>query len=238
MARQLEQIIESQVRAWTEQQKELTRRYSSESWPIITIAREFGARGSEVSRLLGEKTGFMVWDGELVHEIAKKCGGDETILHTLDEHRRNAIDDAVSGVLMGAPHTNLLYLRSLIHVVDTIAARGNAIIVGRGAHYIVRNRPLLRVRIVCPLDIRVRWYAEQHQVDAREARRIVEEMDTDRIEFIRITFRKDATCSTDYDLVLNSGIYSLEQIADMILQAYQMRFSWKPARSVRKAAAV
>jgi cytidylate kinase len=229
MARKPEQIIDEQVRAWTHRQAEAQRQGEGRTrWPLITVSREFGAQGAPLAELLGRRLGFTVWDKELVQAVAEESGGAERIVETLDEHGRKAIEDAMRGTLMGVQHTHLQYLRTLVRVVRTIAAHGNGIIVGRGANYICDPATILRVRVVCPLDVRVRRYAAQHHLDERQARRMVEELEAERVEFVRQHFKRDVAAPADYDLVVNSGTYTLEEMADVVVAAYEAKLGRRP----------
>ncbi len=221
MARSFEQIIENQIKKWEMSNVGRTRRQKPN--PVITISRAFGAQGLALALRLGERTGFTVWDQELVQAVAQEAGGDERLMRSLDEHHRKAIDDAVRGALMGSPHTNTQYLRALMRVVQTIAQHGNAIIVGRGANYILAPHQRLAVRLVCPLDECVRRYAEREHIDEETARRKIVEMDAVRAEFVRHNFKRDVTDPADYDLVLNVATFDLEALADLVLEAYRLK---------------
>ncbi len=218
-----EQIINAQVQAWEEQQAVREREDKQRAfWPVITISREFGARGAALARILAERIGFEVWDKDLIRAVADERGGDVRMLKTLDEHRQKGIEDAVRGAMTGQ-NTNLKYVRSLMHVVHTLAVHGSNIVVGRGANFVCKPAEAFRVRIVCPLEKRVRGYAEREGLDLREARKIIEKRDAERVDFIRRTFRKDLAAPSNYDLVLNSNTYTLEEMADLVLAAYQTK---------------
>ena len=162
--------VERQCRLW-ELQREVHRIEAVESWPIITVSRQFGAQGEALARLIGERIGFTVWDDELVHTVAEEAGANETILKSLDEHRRRAIDDAIEGALMGGKYLNSEYLRRLMKLVHTIHSHGKSIIVGRGAHYLLDSATILRVRVVSPFDVRVKEYGERQGLTPDRARR-------------------------------------------------------------------
>ena len=65
----LTHIVEQQCRRWELLRKE--RQREAAVWPVITISREFGAQGEAVGRIIAERTGFALWDKELVHELAE-----------------------------------------------------------------------------------------------------------------------------------------------------------------------
>ena len=225
MSRTVEQIIEDEVRRWMYQQASVPRtRDPVRTWPVITVSREFGAGGSELGVLLGERTGFTVWDRKIVEAIAEESGCLDTTFNSMDERPKTAIEDIIHGALMGSERTNIYYIRALIRIVRAIASHGRAVIVGRGAHCILRDTPALRVRVVCPLELRIRRYAEKHNVDLKQAGEIIRQKEKERIEFVRLNVHRDMTNASDYDLVLSSGSFDMQQLADLVVHAYRSRF--------------
>ncbi len=225
--RSLTQLIEDEVQKWAMRAQE-RKRQGRVTWPIITISREFGARGAALANCLGERLGFRVWDKSLLQAIAEESGGDRKVLELLDEQVRRGIDDAVIAASMGSRYSNTQYLRALMRVVHAISAHGNSIIVGRGANYIAKPKKSLTVRVVCPLDLRVKGYAERQQLTEKQARKHIEKMDAGRAQFVRHHFKHDGTEPADYDLTLNAATFTLDEMADLVLQAYEAKLNKRP----------
>lgn len=239
MRKHPEQLINEQVQRWRLRQamEESASKWSgkaSEWWPIITISREFAAHGDALAKVLSERTGFAVWDKKLVQAIADVGGSDVRVVQTLDERHQRVIEDAVRGAL-NAQCTNYHYLQSLLRVVHTVAAHGGVIVIGRGAHYICEPHKALRVRVVSPREERVRCYAAREGLSMREARRIVDQRETDQASFIRSAFKRDVTDPADYDLVLNAATYGVEGLADVVMAAYESKVGRRPKRAASVA---
>lgn len=236
MTRNLEHIVNDQVHKWAHEQHLLARRGNvHERWPIITISREYCAQGTEVAHRLSERIGFTLWDKDLVRAIAEASGGDESVVATLDERRRRAIDEAVQEVLSGARYANVRYHRTLLRVVHAVAARGGSVIIGRGASFICDPRTQLAVRIVAPLEERVRRFAAQNEIRPLEARRIVAQVDRERKDFIRDHFHHDVTDPAFYDLVINAHAFHVEQAVDLIMMAYEKKVGKRPREAEASA---
>ncbi len=221
-----ESIVDAQVRKWN-YERELLKPPSSglKTWPIITISRECGAGGRSIARALSDRLGFTLWDKELVTAIADATGGDESFISMLDERRRQAIDEVIYGfVRTPRQPTNIRYHRTLLAVVEAISQRGGSIVVGRGANYVGKRSSRLAVRVVKPLNQRVSWWAEEHDLTMLEARREVTETDRERDGFVRQYFRYDVADSSAYDLTVNTGTYSIDEAADLIISAYEKKF--------------
>lgn len=223
MGRKTKQIIEEQINAWSHQNlKDRRSRSQKNVKPAITVSREFGALGAALGRLMGEKMDFKVWDNELLAAIADELDSNENMLETVDERLREPVQDAVAGFLINL-NTNVNYLRSLIRVVKTIESYGNCIIIGRGANYICQKNSSFHLRIVSPLQERVKGYAKRENTSNEEALNIIREKDAERANFVKYHFNKDVTNASDYDLLLNSGTYSLEEMTAIAQEAYKKK---------------
>lgn len=223
MAKSVPQIVEEQIRAWSRHNTQpASSKKEPEVYPAITISREFGSPGAALAEYLGDKTGFDVWDKKLLQRISEELGSDQKMIETLDERRKEAIEDTVASYLSNV-HTNVKYLHSLIRVVRTIEEHGRGIIVGRGANFICENKKSVHIRLVAPLRDRIADYAKRSGMNKQEVERMTEEKDRERTEFIRRNFQEDVNNPLSYDLVINSSSYSLEQIAEIVLKAYSIK---------------
>jgi cytidylate kinase len=61
-------------------------------------------------------------------------------------------------------------------------------------------------------------------MDIGRARAQVERADAERSRFIRQSFSRDPAVASDYDLVVNTGTFSLEKAARIVLEAYGEKF--------------
>lgn len=219
-----ERIIEDQVRYWSMKSRVPEER-TTEWRPVITVSRAFGAQGDALGRELGRRTGYTVWDRDLVQAVANAANGDVRIMETLDERRRKVIDDAVRGFMRGLDHTNTQYFRALVRVIRTISEHGQAIIVGRGANYLVAPGRALRIRLTAPIEWRIERYGARHGLPVAEVRDQVRKMDAERADFVSYFFRRDIADPDDYDLVLNAQTFSVDSMANLVLEALKTRFA-------------
>lgn len=223
MSKKIAKIIEEQINTWKYTNTAARSRLSSQrKYPIITISREFGARGAALGEYLGEKIGFKVWDKELLQAIANEMGGGLRTIESLDERRLQTVEDTITGFLINIP-TNMTYLRSLIKAVKTIESYGNGIIVGRGANYICKNPGALHIRVVSPKNERIVEFANRENISVEKAKYIIENKDWEREEFIRKNFHKDVGEPSDYHLTLNSEVFTIDQMATIVIKAYKKR---------------
>jgi hypothetical protein len=227
----VERFISSQFRAWNH--READEGTGAAALPLITISREYGGLGAMLAHTLGERIGFTVWDQELLTAIAAHTGADERFLDQLDERKRSALSDLINGVILGNAYMRSEYLQALMTVVHTISYHGAAILVGRGANYILAAEDCLRVRVVRPLAQRVADIAERKALSEKAARSHIQKMDKERLDFLSQHFKRNGAEPAHYDLVLNSGIYSGPQMADLVAAAYRLKFGREPSARSR-----
>lgn len=106
----------------------------------------------------------------------------------------------------------------------TIARHGRAVIVGRGAQFILRPERTLRVRAFAPPEVRIARIAERDRISRDEARAVVLRHDAERNAFCRQHFNADPSDPHHYDLLLNTGTLSVETCADGVVGAFRARF--------------
>lgn len=109
----------------------------------------------------------------------------------------------------GAPQGQLddeSYIRTLTSVIQGIAARGSAVILGRGSQAILQHAPAtLHVYVVAPLDLRIATLKEREGSSDEEAERRIRESDHNRHAFHQRYFKVDVDDPMLYDLMIHSG---------------------------------
>jgi cytidylate kinase len=224
--RSLTAIVDEQIHRWRIEQARRARERSTRerAKPIVTVSRQAGSRGTDLARLVSESLGFSFWDQELVNRIAEQIGAPEAMLRAVDEHPRGRLADLLSGILMGDRSTEEEYFAQLVRLVGSLAERGGAVIVGRGAQFVVGAESALRVRVVAPLDARVHTLAAQRGIRDAEARAEVERLDRERGAFMRHHYDRDVTDPAAYDLLINSATLPMESAVRVVVAAYRTKF--------------
>lgn len=223
------QIVEQQVRKWAlEKQSQERHEEATDYWPVVTVSREYGSLGATLGSMVAERLRFDFWDQELVHAIAEESGAYEPLVASLDENRRNMLEDFVDCALLGPTYTNSEYLRQLLRVIHTVAQHGRAVVVGRGSQFILENAEALRVRAVGPVALRTEGVAVRQSISMKEARARAERRDRERATFIRHHFKRDIADPSSYDLVINTSTLTLQRAAEIVVAAYRIKFAELP----------
>jgi cytidylate kinase len=210
----IEKIIDEQVKKW--EMMLAAKRVKEEALPIITISREPGSGGRIVAQRIAERLGLDLFHQEIIHEMAKSTRASTRLLATLDEKALSVLQDWISTLINRNHLWPDQYLKHLMNVIVSIGKHGRAVMVGRGANFILPPDGRFRVRIVAPLDIRVQNVAREFGVTRDEAKRRVLRTDSDRRAFVRKYFHADITAPVNYDLVINTGTVSIDAAVEAI----------------------
>ncbi len=202
---------ERQMQAWArrteiedraEHAKELERLAASVK-DYLALSREEGAGGSEIAQSLGGTLGWEVLDRNLLDRVAERFRDSRTMLELVDEKCSNWVYDVLGTWMERNVVSSEKYVTHLIHVVLAAARRGNVVLVGRGAQFLLPPEKGLAVRIIAPLRYRVRQTMQREGLDESAARRFIEQKDLGRREFVRRHFHHDIDDPHLYDLVIN-----------------------------------
>lgn len=218
MAKQVSKMIEEQVQFWALKNPVSSSKMNTKRLPVITISREFGAKGAALAERLGEELHLKVWDKDLLEVISRKLDSNPEFVKQLDENRRSLVEDAIFG-FMNHKGTNLNYLMYLVKAVQTIERLGNAVIVGRGANYICQHPDSLHIRVVAPLKDRIADIARKEQLSREQALIIIKQKDAERANFSGYNFNRDITNASDYDLILNSSVFTMDEMVELVTMA-------------------
>lgn len=217
------QFAEQQAKKWTS--------YTSKTFvekmnylPAITFSSQAGSGGTVLAKITAEKMGFDHFNRELLEVVAKSAEVTPETLEHLEKERFSGIQDFISSLLDEKYLWPGVYLEHLKNMIHAICQRGHAVIVGRGANFILPSEKRLSVRVVAPLSARIDRVAQKFEVSPEEAKKRIEHRESRRTAFIKQSFEKDIGNPVFYDLVLNSEEMGLEAVVDGVCSAWFEKF--------------
>ncbi len=213
----IHQLIEEQVRRWEILRKE--SQPAATPLPVITLSREPGSGGKLVAQAVAERLGLDLFHHDLIHSMAADADTSARVIRTLDEKGVSMLEDWVSAAISERHLWPDQYGQVMMRVIGTIARHGKAIIVGRGANFVLPPENRLRLRIIAPLEWRVKCVANAFGVSMKEARRRVLHTESDRRAFVRKYYHSDIRDPLNYDMILNTGTLSVDAAAAAICSA-------------------
>jgi cytidylate kinase len=216
--RSITAIVEEQVQKWQIMHRE---KKETPPLPVITISREPGSGGRLVARAIAEELGMDVFHQEVLHEMAKSAQVSAQLLETLDEKGLNTLEHWVSSMVNERHLWPDEYSQHLMKVVATIAKHGNAVLVGRGANFILPRDKRFSVRVIAPKAMRIANVAKAFDLSQEDATRRVIRTSSDRKAFVRKYFNADIADPLNYDIVLNTEVLSIAEAARAVSSIFK-----------------
>jgi cytidylate kinase len=199
---------------------------------VITVEREYGSGGGLIAKKLADHLGWQLWDHAITCEIAKRLNCDITEVEQREERcdttfyrllktfMRGSYEDQI-----GSRGVEMLDAEELAHIFEAlaleIARKGNAVIVGRGAPWFLRNRDdVFHLFVYSSREDKVRRVrASGHSL--HEAEELVERVDRERAAFVKKYYDKTWPQRDLYHMMVNSKVGE-QTVVDLALKEIQV----------------
>lgn len=191
--------------------------------PVIALSRDHGSGGREIARQLAKHLAVPVYDKELMDAVVERSGANPHLMAQLDEKTRGFWDSWIVSMLSGENVLDDNYRRQLVKVVLGIFNTGNGgVIVGRGAHLVLAQQNVFRVRIIASPETCAERVARERQISREEARKEVARVNEGRSKFVWDVFKQRLNEPAAFDLTINTDHSSkYEEVAEIIIFAMQ-----------------
>jgi cytidylate kinase len=167
---------------------------------VLTLAREAGAEDVDFIGTLADRLHLRVYDRELLEQEAVRLGLAESDLAQIDEQPAGMVQRFRAGSLQHR------YFEALGQLMKEFAKQGNVLLVGRGSNQFLQDHPgAFHVRLVAPLDVRVRRVMERRWMREEAARQWIVQSDNQRRRFLQTYFSADWSDPLAYHVTANSG---------------------------------
>jgi cytidylate kinase len=199
---------------------------------LITLEREYGCGAGNIAVQLAERLGWKVWDQLLTEEIARLANVDRSAVRRCDERLDSRLHRLARSFWRGSYERNSAALGSQMFDADcmmemmqktmnTIGQEGNAVVVGRGAPYLLRENPdAFHVFLYAPRSEKIRRImAEGHSEE--DAAEMVDTVDRERIAYVKHYFNADWPTRSLYHVMLNTAVGN-EPVVQTILDTMHL----------------
>ena len=194
---------------------------------VIAIGRQFGSGGHDIGKILAEKLGYDFYDAEIIQMTAGTTGYTLEFIKKNEEIMTNSlIYDLVNQMYLNAdmqdeaPKDKIF--EAECQVVRNLAKKGNCVIVGRCADYVLRNSGnCLKVFFSAPLMSRIRRVAQRQNISEGEAKATVQKNEKLRADNYRYYTRRMWGAAGNFDLSLNTD-FGEEFIENRIRSAMKL----------------
>ncbi len=216
MKKSVNMIIEEQIKKWQMQQTMIREMDHTKKISVVTVSREPGSGGILMAEKLSALPGLELINKGSVTEMVRDSEKSTGLVETVDERGFSMIEDWISAVISEKHLWPDEYMQLLLKIVLTISKHGNAVIVGRGANYIIPKDERLSVRIISPLKTRIKNVSDQFDVTKEDAMMRIKRTEANRHAFVKKYFYTDVSDPVHYDLVLNSEHLNIESSVEII----------------------
>lgn len=200
---------------------------------VITIGRYCGSGGSIVASMLAKRLGIEVYDRKILSLASDNSGINEEMFEQADEDLRKSLLFRVSrSAFDGQPielegvsdtaNKNLYNYQS--KVIKGLADGSSCVIIGRCADYVLRDRyNVLRVFIAASRESCAENESKRSKITLSEAKTKTERIDRKRGDYYRFYTGQGWGDPRQFDLCLNTDVYTYEQCVDMIISALKVK---------------
>jgi cytidylate kinase len=198
---------------------------------LITIEREYGCGGGAIAAQLANRLGWKLWDRQLTEEIARLANVDCSEVSRCDERMDSSFYRLAKTFWRGSyertsPISNQAFdtdrMVSLMEqIAPKIAQEGNAVVVGRGMPYFLREQAdAFHVFLYAPRAEKVRRLLVD-ECTRSKAEELVDTVDRERIAFVKHYFDADWPTRSLYHVMLNTAVGN-EAVIETILNTMHL----------------
>lgn len=213
-------LADAIVHANSYRQSHEEARLTPDSPPLtIALSRQVGAGGTSIATEVGNRLGWPVYDHALLERIAQEMHLRTQLLESVDERQTHWLTACAESFVQRPTISTNAFVRHLVQTILSLGAHGSCLIVGRGSTYMLPPATTLRVRIIADREHRILGLSRERGIARAEADAQLDEIDRERIAFIKEHFLKDPRDPQNFDVVLNSSCFSYAECADLIIEA-------------------
>jgi len=213
---------------------------------VLTISRQLGSGGSYIGQAVASRFGMRYADRDILQRAARTAGVKEDELAAAEENVPGFWESVLHSFSMGAPDAtfvppalpatytaNLFRLEGMI--IQEIADRFDAVIVGRAGFHVLAGRPnVVNVMLHAATARRATRVMELYGTSTvEEAEALIERSDQQRAQFIHRFTGKRWDDPRLFDLCIDTGATGLETATEIVATLVGSRLGrrWRGAHA-------
>ncbi|MDM8271348.1 AAA family ATPase [Thermophilibacter provencensis] len=190
---------------------------------IITIARDFGAEGHEIGKMLSLELGIPLYDNELLVRSSLRTGDAIDQMAAYDEQLADEFMAFLPDRVDARSASDRLFA-SMSQVILDLAATKSCIIEGRLSDYLLRNNPHhIAVLVTAPLADRVEIVRAKRGLSKKDGKKLVKRRQKAREAFYKRYSGGKWKMTDGKDLVVNRAKLGRQGCVDVIAAAYRFK---------------
>ena len=173
---------------------------------IIAISRGSMELGQGLAEKLAMALGCPCIDREIIVEAAHQMGVSQETMTSKMERVPSFWERLTS--------ERTAYVIAMQAALAEHVLKGDFVYHSWAGHILLRDLPVLRLRIIAPLELRVQRVMERRDLSREQALSLVLKVDAERARWTRFIYGVDWTDPSGYDAVLNLATMSVDAACD------------------------
>jgi cytidylate kinase len=185
---------------------------------VITISRHPGSLGDTIARALAERLNYRLVERAELIRVAERIGGTDVAWDRAPEMRERS-----PSFWERLNEERRRYASVLRRATTQLAEESDVVIVGLGGGQLLKGLSnVLRLQIIAPLDVRMERVMERGfdevagPLTREQARDLIRKADRDISGYMRYLFNIDWLESHHWDLVINTGRFSVADAVEIV----------------------
>jgi len=206
------------------EEKESITRFSKSPGPVITVSRQVGCNGLKLAKLLEIKlekgnplTDWKVLSKEILVASAIELNMDlDEVRNTMKQSDKYSFSEILKAFNDKHYKSERKITKTVIDTILKFATEGYCIIIGRDGHMITKDiEKSLHIRLIAPLDYRVKNIMENNQLTRIKAIEFINRVEKER-EAFRKSIRPGFMQEELFDITINLEAFSDDEVLDLI----------------------
>ncbi len=198
---------------------------------LITISREYGSGGREVGKIVAKRLGVPLYIKDIITMAAKESGLSPEVIESAELQAKSSFSYTLSSAVSfgegfggEAISMNEKLFLAQFDVITEIGAKGEGVIVGRCADYVLRDDPdVTNVFIYGEKEDKIRRCIEEYGDDEATVEKKMATYDKARRNYYNYHTSRKWGEYKNYDLAINSSLVGEEGAADIICAYLEAR---------------
>ena len=197
---------------------------------VVTISRQFGAGGRTLGEMVAKKLGYEFYDNEVIQMVSIQAKVSADSIAALEKESGGIFKKVITDIVPKSLKDLILsrkqetideeiYIDILQKIITEIAEDGNAVIIGRGSQYILKDREYtFHVLITAEGKDREKFLEEKYDLTHDQAVGAVSQDDRRRANLYRKFDVTDYDQPDRYHLVLNTSKLDFDTSCELICE--------------------
>ena len=197
---------------------------------VIAISRQFGTGAKTLGEMVAEKLNYTFFENDIIQMVAKQAKVSTHLVESIEKDAGDKLLKFIQGLarksfvdrILYDKHSYIdeeIYVDLLYKIINKIADEGNAVILGRGAQYILRDRAdAFHVLLIAEKPDRIRYMEKRYNLTPEQAEQTVNREEKRRLNLYKQFGKEDYDCPDLYHLVLNMSKLKLEKAFELICE--------------------